>query len=468
MVDGLGRVKVTDFGVAHFQDSRVQLTQTGLFLGTPNYASPEQATGRSLDVRSDIYGLGAVLYRMLSGKPPITGESPLAVVTKIATEPITPIAQVITGLPTAVCQLIDKMTARKVEDRFQTPEEVVVAIDHCLTSLEASIPLTKVRPSGMSPGPTTPPKPRSRAKFWGGLAGVALAVLLVVWLVEGGFLKQKSTVEKKALENTNAHVVAEKPMDAKPLQPALEKKALDDIKTESVEARLMDATLPKQTMEQKAPEDRTTQVVEEIPMDAKAYHEPDPIAPQKKGNMQTISAMEKAPVVALATQAKEELLPKIPTVLLVVSGDEAMTPLLLTHLESIVLESGLKVASISEIPLLQEKMQFGSIPSTWYVIEPLIPTGKAQMLVLAEIQRAGSTALKYYGRVQEMISATFSVRSLEVDTGRSVAKPVSGSVQFTQLNMEQNIRNAVKAASSGIGPEMKAYWESRIHAKDSQ
>ena len=59
MIDEMGRAKVTDFGVAHLENSDAKLTRTGLFLGTPEYASPEQATGRTLDVRSDIYSLGS-------------------------------------------------------------------------------------------------------------------------------------------------------------------------------------------------------------------------------------------------------------------------------------------------------------------------------------------------------------------------------------------------------------------------
>ena len=145
-----------------------------------------------------------------------------------------------------------------------------------------------------------------------------------------------------------------------------------------------------------------------------------------------------------------------------------MIPLVRVHLESIMMNSGLQVASVSEIPMLREKVQFGSIPMTWHVIEPLIPQGKAQLLVLAEVQKTGSMPLNYYGRVQEMITAAFSVRSLDMASGKSVARPASGSVKFTQLNMEKNLKDAIASASGGIGAEMKAYWERVIHVKDLQ
>ena len=61
-----------------------------------------------------------------------------------------------------------------------------------------------------------------------------------------------------------------------------------------------------------------------------------------------------------------------------------------------------------------------------------------------------------------MVTATFSVRSVEMASGISVARPVSGSARFTQLNMEENLKDAVTSASGSIGAEMRQYWEKKI------
>ena len=73
---------MTDFGIARAVNTEESLTQTGAVMGTAAYFSPEQAEGKGVDARSDIYSLGVVLYEMAVGRPPFTGDSPVAVASK--------------------------------------------------------------------------------------------------------------------------------------------------------------------------------------------------------------------------------------------------------------------------------------------------------------------------------------------------------------------------------------------------
>lgn len=418
MLDEVGRAKVTDFGVAHFQDSGAKLTQTGLFLGTPEYASPEQAAGRSLDVRSDIYALGAVLYRMLSGKPPITGESPLAVVTKIATEPVTPIGQVNTALPPSVCQLIDKMMAKALDERFQEPGEVVTAVDRCLDELKSgkSAPAAMGDDGGVGHPPPLKNRTGGKGKVWGGVIGVALAVLLIVWLVEGGFLGKEEVQEI----GTSDGKIAASDLAAVPAEPV------------SPEAS-PEVEMPPEGVTQRAP----------AAVQAPAY-------------------TTEAPKTAQVVPEKAPPLPEVPTVLMVVSGEQSLVPLVRANLEAAVAATGLPVAAVSEIPILREKVQFGETPVSWYDIRELIPRKRVQLLLLGEVQKTGSMNLNYYGRTREMTTATFSLRAVDADTGVSAAMPSSGAIKFTSLNMTEQVRKAVASAASGMGSELKEYWRKKL------
>jgi serine/threonine-protein kinase len=121
-----GQAVVADFGIAKAVAATGQerLTQTGLSVGTPQYMSPEQATGEPTDARSDIYSLGAVLYEMLTGEPPYTGPTTHAIVAKLITErPIRPRVLRET-VPERVDQAVMKTLARSPADRFATAGEL--------------------------------------------------------------------------------------------------------------------------------------------------------------------------------------------------------------------------------------------------------------------------------------------------------------------------------------------------------
>jgi serine/threonine-protein kinase len=117
-----GEVKVADFGLARVQgDGGASLTQVGVTMGTPLYMSPEQIEGRELDSRSDIYSLGVTAYHMLSGEPPFTGDSPLAVAVQHLNQPATPLASRRPDVPERLAQVIERMLAKKPADRFTDP-----------------------------------------------------------------------------------------------------------------------------------------------------------------------------------------------------------------------------------------------------------------------------------------------------------------------------------------------------------
>jgi serine/threonine-protein kinase len=115
-----GEAKVADFGLAQLTQGgdRVALTQVGVTMGTPLYMSPEQAAGKQVDHRSDLYSLGAMSYHMLAGKPPFQGENALAVAVQHLNDKPKPLKELRPDLPQPVCDCIHKLMAKRKEDRY--------------------------------------------------------------------------------------------------------------------------------------------------------------------------------------------------------------------------------------------------------------------------------------------------------------------------------------------------------------
>lgn len=121
-----GDVKVADFGLARFTSYEgLNLTQEGVTLGTPLYMSPEQVAGKTVDPRSDLYSLGATAYHMLAGRPPFDGETPLAIAVQHLNSDPPRLDQARPDLPPALTRIVHRLLAKKAEDRFQQPAELM-------------------------------------------------------------------------------------------------------------------------------------------------------------------------------------------------------------------------------------------------------------------------------------------------------------------------------------------------------
>jgi eukaryotic-like serine/threonine-protein kinase len=125
-----GHAVVADFGVARAVTAAVDsaLTQTGMLIGTPAYMSPEQASDEPLDARCDIYALGCVLFEMLSGRPPFTGSTPIAILAQRLTGPAPTLAAVGAVVPPVVEQLVARALAQRPDDRFSSGAELARAL----------------------------------------------------------------------------------------------------------------------------------------------------------------------------------------------------------------------------------------------------------------------------------------------------------------------------------------------------
>jgi serine/threonine-protein kinase len=125
MITSRGQVKVADFGIALAnQDVSDKLTNTGAFVGTPGYLSPEVCLGKSVDQRSDIFALGIVLFEMLSGRMPFNDESPLRLMLDVVQADAPDIRELNPDVDEDVARILNKMLAKDPADRYQSCDEL--------------------------------------------------------------------------------------------------------------------------------------------------------------------------------------------------------------------------------------------------------------------------------------------------------------------------------------------------------
>ncbi len=183
LLDARGDVHVADFGLAKpiLTEGDPALTHSGSLLGTPHYVSPEQARGREVDFRSDIYSLGIVLYEMLAGVPPFTGATPFEVVEKHVREALPDVRERRPEVSEGVQRLLVWMTRKDPEARSASHAALIRVVDG-LVSGEAVLPVVAAEPNRPLPPP-------ARSRSWS--APVTAVFLLAAAAFAGWGLWQK-------------------------------------------------------------------------------------------------------------------------------------------------------------------------------------------------------------------------------------------------------------------------------------
>ena len=122
---------ISDFGIAKISEANSNLTGSGI-IGTPAYMSPEQATGDTLDHRSDVYGLGVIVYQMLTGQQPYNADTPMGVAIKHVTDPVPDIRRVIPDLSEEVGDVMKKVLAKNRDERYSSAIEFARALNQAI------------------------------------------------------------------------------------------------------------------------------------------------------------------------------------------------------------------------------------------------------------------------------------------------------------------------------------------------
>jgi serine/threonine-protein kinase len=149
ILNGDGRAKVTDFGIARSLDVQ-GVTQSGTVLGTSNYIAPEQAKGETVDRRTDVYSLGVVLFELLTGDVPFPGDTFVAVAMQHVNEPAPRVLDVRPDVPVRVAHAVDRALEKDPAARFPTMDSFAAELEACLAQLgpgpEADVTLVRPTP----------------------------------------------------------------------------------------------------------------------------------------------------------------------------------------------------------------------------------------------------------------------------------------------------------------------------------
>jgi uncharacterized RDD family membrane protein YckC len=133
MLDNEAGIKILDFGLVKSMHGDAQLTRDGAIIGSPLYMSPEQGRGQMADHRSDIYSLGCTLYHMLCGRPPFNGPSPVGIITMHVTDRAPAVRDINPLVPQAVARVVERMMAKKPDDRYGDYDELIAALEAART-----------------------------------------------------------------------------------------------------------------------------------------------------------------------------------------------------------------------------------------------------------------------------------------------------------------------------------------------
>jgi serine/threonine-protein kinase len=203
MLTRTGEVKVMDFGIARaVSDTQATMTQTAQVIGTAQYLSPEQARGERVDARSDLYSAGCLLYELLTGRPPFTGDSPVAIAYQHVREQPVPPSVVDPEIPGWADAIVLKAMAKDPGDRYQSAGDMRNDIQRALSGMPVAAPTraagyqgtrrmgaaTAVAgPTGAIPaydyGADDQPPPGGRRRRWPWIVAALVALALVGGLI---------------------------------------------------------------------------------------------------------------------------------------------------------------------------------------------------------------------------------------------------------------------------------------------
>ena len=267
MLTSTGAVKVMDFGIARaIEDSAATVTQTHAVVGTAQYLSPEQARGELVDARSDLYSTGCLLYELLTGQPPFTGNSAVAIAYQHVREIPKPPSALAADVPESLDRVVLKALAKARDDRYQDAAHMRTELLAAARGMAVSAPATETwqsttaMPSATAPSPAPPAPPistqpsapeqtaedkRPRRRWWVWMLIILLLILagIVIGMLASGLPGSRHPNETPSPTATAAIVPNVSNMSEDDAKSAIEDVGLTFVRGDDVSSDTVDEGL---------------------------------------------------------------------------------------------------------------------------------------------------------------------------------------------------------------------------------
>lgn len=444
MIDAAGRAKVTDFGIAYVSYANTKLTRDGSIIGTPEYLSPEQCEGKTVDQRSDIYSLGVTLYELLSGRTPYEADTPVSMLMKIVKGEFPPLREVNPNVPESLQAIVDKMMLKDVQQRYQKMEEVIKD----LQELEAgrNIPATAVMEEAAVPVQAS----GGKSNKW---AAVIVAAVIVI-LMGGAFAAKMLYFDKKAAQDKQEKVaISEETSPAAVVSQSPESQPTDSQAQETGTTESQEEAVTGQEMPDQGTGESQQTTMAGLPAEGETTEQPsttegpetttfDASTPTTTGTSTTSPPVTRASTGTPGTTgttgtpgtkalqrpsgtiAPVKPQPPARSCIITAIGDDDKADLVAPFIEKILAK---KNFTVMDGPSVAGR-EIADV---------------ARNHIVVTVKQTGSTSLNYYGNSSEMITVRISIKVVNPQTGQIVSGPMSQTVEYTALNSEEKLRDAV-------------------------
>jgi serine/threonine-protein kinase len=436
MMDPDGRAKVTDFGIAYVSTAKTKLTQDGSIIGTPEYLSPEQCEGKTVDQRSDVYSLGVTLYELLTGKTPYEADTPVSMLMKIVKGNFPPICEVNPNVPQPLCLIVDKMMETDVNQRYASMKDV--------TGDLSALPLEDSAP-GAAPKQvmatvmvdTGEEQPVQAASGKSNKMAALIMAAVIVLLLGGAFAAKMLFLDKeKNNDNTTPPAISETqtPTPDSPAGPAEDQPTGEEQPTgETADPEAEDSSPPADQ-----PADTVTHQTVEA-----ASIAPDSTSPQQHTtgaqkananvNVSTASTSQPSSSTMVTPQPRPQPQPKpAPTkplppansCLVTTQGDSDKADVIGAYVQEML-----------------GRGNFAVVDGPSAAGRDIADVARNHLVVTAN--QLGSTMLEYYGQSTEQYTVSITIKLVNPKTAMVIKGPKTRTVKYTAINAEENIREAV-------------------------